>query len=144
MKKGKVTKQEVLRRMLDLATGGANDTVKLSYLGEEDREEIAKLDLRCLAEFKRHANGAVEVKLTDRAEIFQRILDQLEEEMRPAASRKGRLATFELKILFRQHASWQGTIVWKEGRQEQSFRSVLELVHLMDSALRATEEDGVA
>ena len=75
---------------------------------------------------------------------FASVMDQLEEEMRPAASRKGRLATFELKILFRQHASWQGTIVWKEGRQEQSFRSVLELVHLMDSALRATEEDGVA
>ena len=75
---------------------------------------------------------------------FASVMDQLEEGLRPAVSGKGAAATFELKILFRQHASWQGTIVWKEGRQEQSFRSVLELIHLMDSALRATEEDGVA
>lgn len=66
---------------------------------------------------------------------FAAVMEQLEEEERPTASRKGRRATFELKILFRQHGSWQGTVVWKEGRQEESFRSVLELIHLMDSAL---------
>ena len=51
-------------------------------------------------------------------------------------NRRGTRATFELKIIFRQHTSWQGTILWKEGKQEYSFRSVLELVFLMDSALR--------
>ena len=80
MTKRKVTRQEVLRRMLDLAVGGANDPVKLAYLPEEDREEIAALDLGCLAEFKRHANGAVEVKLVDRRAIFTEILGQLKEE----------------------------------------------------------------
>lgn len=68
---------------------------------------------------------------------FASVMDQLEEGQRPAATGKGAAATFELKILFRQNASWQGTIEWKEGRQEQSFRSVLELIHLMDSALRS-------
>lgn len=53
--------------------------------------------------------------------------------------RKGAKATFELQILFRQHSSWQGVIVWKDRNLEQSFRSVLELVVLMDSALRALE-----
>lgn len=48
----------------------------------------------------------------------------------------GKLATFTVKILFRQNASWQGSIAWQEGRAEQSFRSVLELLTLMDSALR--------
>ncbi|MBQ7859438.1 MAG: hypothetical protein IJ347_04835 [Faecalibacterium sp.] len=52
---------------------------------------------------------------------------------------KGILATFEVKVIFRRHTSWQGVITWQEKRQEQSFRSVLELVLLMDSALRATE-----
>lgn len=47
----------------------------------------------------------------------------------------GKLATFALRILFRQNASWQGSISWLEGRQEESFRSVLELVLLMDNAL---------
>lgn len=49
--------------------------------------------------------------------------------------RVGKLATLELHILFRQNASWQGTILWAEGRQEQHFRSVLELIFLIDSAL---------
>ena len=35
-------------------------------------------------------------------------------------------------------------MIWKEGRQEESFRSVLELIHLLDSALRASEGSGVA
>lgn len=45
------------------------------------------------------------------------------------------LATFKVKVLFRQSASWQGTIQWVEENLETSFRSVLELVKLIDSAL---------
>ena len=45
------------------------------------------------------------------------------------------IATFKVKVLFRQGASWQGTLTWGEGRQEMAFRSALELVKLMDSAL---------
>lgn len=47
----------------------------------------------------------------------------------------GRAATFAVRILFRQNASWQGSIVWLEGKQEQSFRSALELIFLMNNAL---------
>ena len=47
----------------------------------------------------------------------------------------GKLATFKLRILFRQNASWQGSITWQEGRREQSFRSVLELILLMNTAI---------
>ena len=49
----------------------------------------------------------------------------------------GKQATFNLRILFRQNASWQGCITWIEGKKEESFRSVLELVLLMNSALAA-------
>lgn len=54
--------------------------------------------------------------------------------------RKGRRATFELQVLFRQHSSWQGILKWREKKLEQSFRSALELILLMDSALSSTEE----
>lgn len=47
----------------------------------------------------------------------------------------GERATFQVRILFRQNASWQGSVLWLEGGREESFRSVLELVLLMDSAL---------
>ena len=49
---------------------------------------------------------------------------------------EGRKATFSVRVLFRQNASWQGSVSWLEGKQEESFRSVLELVLLMDGALR--------
>ena len=49
---------------------------------------------------------------------------------------QGRMSTFRVRILFRQHSSWQGEIIWVERAMSQCFRSVLELVHLMDSALR--------
>ena len=61
-----------------------------------------------------------------------------EAQTRPQA-RKGAKATFELQVLFRQHSSWQGVLIWKDRNAEQSFRSVLELVVLMDSALRDME-----
>ena len=54
---------------------------------------------------------------------------------------KGKVATFTIRVLFRQHTSWQGTILWLEKNMEQSFRSVLELILLMDSALRRIETE---
>lgn len=47
----------------------------------------------------------------------------------------GKLATFAVRVLFRQNASWQGSVSWLEGNRESPFRSVLELILLMDSAL---------
>lgn len=48
--------------------------------------------------------------------------------------------TFVVQILNRQNATWQGVITWTEGRQTQSFRSALEMIKLIDSAL--AEEGG--
>ena len=45
------------------------------------------------------------------------------------------LATFELEIIFRQNASWQGNLVYAEQNLTSSFRSVLELLTLLDSVL---------
>ena len=50
-------------------------------------------------------------------------------------NQSGVIATFAVRILFRQNASWQGSVTWLEGRQEQSFRSALELIFLIGSAL---------
>ena len=50
-------------------------------------------------------------------------------------AQKGRLATFSLRVMFRQNSSWQGSLAWMEGKREESFRSVLELLLLIDSAI---------
>jgi hypothetical protein len=49
-----------------------------------------------------------------------------------------------VRVLFRQNASWQGSVTWMEGRQEESFRSALELLLLMKSALDQKQEAGIA
>ena len=49
--------------------------------------------------------------------------------------KRGTVATFALRILFRQNASWQGSVAWLEGNQEEYFRSVLELIVLIDNAI---------
>ena len=54
---------------------------------------------------------------------------------------KGRLATFAIRILFRQNASWQGSVAWVETGRESTFRSALELILLTDSALREVRAD---
>jgi len=43
--------------------------------------------------------------------------------------------TFEITVRFRQNATWQGQILWAEKNMKQSFRSVLEMLKLMDEAL---------
>ena len=64
----------------------------------------------------------------------------------PGNGKKGKVATFELRIFFRQNASWQGNLHWLEEGREESFRSALELFVLMDSALsmQNVDETGIA
>lgn len=62
---------------------------------------------------------------------------QIQNVVHPVRNRRPCVATFELKVVFRQHSSWQGILVWREASQEAYFRSVLELVILLDSALRS-------
>ena len=52
-----------------------------------------------------------------------------------SAAPTGEVATFSLRILFRQHATWQGSLFWMEKDQSEDFRSVLEIIYLMDDAL---------
>jgi len=43
--------------------------------------------------------------------------------------------TFEVTVKFTQNATWQGQILWYKKNLKQSFRSVLEMLKLMDEAL---------
>lgn len=51
------------------------------------------------------------------------------------ARRRGLLATFRIRIRFRRNASWQGTVTWLEKGRTLHFRSALELLGLMGSAV---------
>jgi hypothetical protein len=43
--------------------------------------------------------------------------------------------SFSLQIQFRQNASWQGRIIWMEEKKTVTFRSLLELLVLLEEAL---------
>lgn len=49
----------------------------------------------------------------------------------------GKKATFLIKIMFRKHSTWQGVIRWRETGEKQAFRSFMELVLLMATALES-------
>ena len=53
----------------------------------------------------------------------------------------GAQGAFLVQILGRQNATWQGTVVWAEKNQKASFRSALELIKLMDSAVEESLPD---
>lgn len=48
---------------------------------------------------------------------------------------RGDLATFVVHVQYRQNATWQGKIFWAEKQSEQSFRSALEMLRMMDQAI---------
>ena len=49
--------------------------------------------------------------------------------------------TFEVAIKFQKNATWQGQINWLETKQIQEFRSMLEMIKLMDGALATIKEE---
>lgn len=42
--------------------------------------------------------------------------------------------TFVVRLLNTQHKTWQGTLTWLDTNRTQPFRSLLEMLTLMDSA----------
>lgn len=56
-------------------------------------------------------------------------------------TQEGTCATFAIRIMFRQNASWQGTVSWLEGERTENFRSALELLLLMDGVLTACTKE---
>lgn len=47
----------------------------------------------------------------------------------------GRKETFRIQVLFREHYTWQGKLIWLEENREAVFRSAIELFQLMDEIL---------
>lgn len=51
--------------------------------------------------------------------------------------------TFILEINDTQNGSWQGQLEWIQGREKQYFRSVMELLELINSTMENRIEGGV-
>lgn len=53
----------------------------------------------------------------------------------PLADSPKDAATFRIQILFREHHTWQGKLVWQNENQEAVFHSGIELIQLFDEVL---------
>ena len=54
-------------------------------------------------------------------------------------NRRGEKGTFVVHVQYRQNATWQGTVVWADKNKSLQFRSALELMKIIDSALDESE-----
>ena len=68
-------REQILKRMWKLANAGAQDAVRLACFPEEEWGGLEGLDLDALTEFKRGANGVIELKFADRGRLLERLLD---------------------------------------------------------------------
>ena len=67
---GQLMREDVARRLAELAFGRANDCVRLVL---DDEMPLDKLDLSLLSEVKRNDKGTVEVKLVDRLKALEQL-----------------------------------------------------------------------
>ena len=51
------------------------------------------------------------------------------------AMEKETVQNFVVSVKSQENHTWQGTVSWVEGKKQVNFRSALELLKLMDSAL---------
>ena len=77
IRSGDIRRQDVTRRLAELAFGKANDCVRLAL---EDDPSLDKLDLSLLSEVKRNDKGTVEIKLIDRLRALEQLALVAEEE----------------------------------------------------------------
>lgn len=73
--RGLPSREQILKRMWKLANAGVEDAVKLACFPQEEWGGLDGLELDALTEFKRGANGVIELKFADRAKLLERLLD---------------------------------------------------------------------
>lgn len=75
-------------------------------------------------------------ELKYRQMTIEKFEDYLQESMKDCKEN-----VFQIKVMYRQHYSWQGEIVYEKMNIRKFFRSSLELLYLIYSALEKVYED---
>jgi hypothetical protein len=81
IRSGQIRREDVIRRLAELAFGKANDCVRLAL---EDAPELNRLDLSLLSEVKRNEKGTVEIRLIDRLRALEQLAQAAGEDNRGA------------------------------------------------------------
>ena len=70
IRQGKISREDVTRRLAELAFGQPNDCVRLAL---EEMPDLKGLDPSLLSEIKRSEKGMVEIKLIDRLKALEQL-----------------------------------------------------------------------
>ena len=70
IREGRLRREDVLRRLAEMAFGQPNDCVRLAL---EELPDLKWLDLSLLSEIKRSDKGMVEIRLIDRVKVLERL-----------------------------------------------------------------------
>ena len=77
IREGRLRREDVMRRLAELAFGQPNDCVRLAL---EELPDLKGLDLSLLSEIKRSDKGMVEIRLIDRVKVLERLSQAMEDE----------------------------------------------------------------
>lgn len=77
IREGQLRREDVLRRLAELAFGQPNDCVRLAL---EEVQDLKGLDLSLLSEIKRSDKGMVEIRLIDRVKVLERLAQAMEDQ----------------------------------------------------------------
>ena len=107
------------------------------YSGEQDftdefqvlKSMEAMMDKINYPQASTNARGYGEVK-TEEKSVPEKVMESTD-----VISEQGDMATFLIHVKYRQHATWQGEVHWKETETSWSFNSVLELLKIMEKAV---------
>ena len=77
IREGRLRREDVLRRLAELAFGQPNDCVRLAL---EELPDLKGLDLSLLSEIRRSDKGLVEIKLIDRVKVLERLEQAMDDE----------------------------------------------------------------
>lgn len=109
--------------------------MRINDLYDELQFPQAQTELRSFLTGRRSGpRGNTGAPGAEKKEIFE--MEGFEEMIKHRGSR----ATFLIRVQYRQHASWQGEVTWVDQQRTENFRSALELIKLLDSALNTGEK----
>ena len=93
---------------------------------------VALRDYSTRGEGKRREKQTEETGHRDRADRRRKVPDKVMEQTELLDFRGG-IATYAVRIQYRQYATWQGELVWLEKNLARGFNSELEMLKLMDN-----------
>ncbi len=113
---------------------------RMDHLYDELQLPQAAVRIRSFQVDRRKMEQAIKRGRIPKLPEYRRKEMKIMEAFDKVTEQRGRDSTFIIHVKYRQNASWQGEVTWVDKQKKEYFRSALELVRLIDSAMGETEK----